>query len=144
VDGCLTFDESAAANVVGSDQFWTRICALIDGHIAKHGLDAPGEDGDEGGGAVSVEPITSLNLRDADVSTVIWCTGFTGDLSYADLPLRDVTGQVRRNGSASEVPGLWFAGFPWLVQRKSGIFYGFPVDAAHTATQLTEYLAQPR
>jgi putative flavoprotein involved in K+ transport len=143
-DGRLIFDESASANVVGGDQFWARVCEQIDGYIAAHGLDAPSEEGDEGGGHVPVQPVSSLDLRDADVSTVIWCTGFTGDLSYADLPLQDESGQVRRSGSAAEVPGLWFAGFPWLVQRKSGILYGFPVDAADTVAQLTDYLGRPR
>ena len=105
-------------------------------------MDAAAYQEDEGGDDVRIEPIGSLHLGDADVSTVIWCTGFTGDLSYLDLPVLDASGQVRRQGSASEVPGLWFAGFPWLVQRRSGIFYGFPVDAAQTADQLTEHLAR--
>ena len=59
-----------------------------------------------------------------------------------DLPLQDADGQVRRDGSASEVPGLWFAGFPWLVQRRSSIFYGFPVDAAQTVHQITQHLVR--
>jgi hypothetical protein len=29
-----------------------------------------------------------------------------------------------------------------LVQRRSGIFYGVPVDAAQIIDQLTEYLAR--
>ena len=73
---------------------------------------------------------------------MIWCTGLTGDLSYLDLPMRDPSGPVPRQGSASTVPGLWFAGFPWLVQRRSGIFYGFPADAAQTVDQLIAYLAR--
>jgi hypothetical protein len=56
--------------------------------------------------------------------------------------MRDTSGNVPRHGSASEVPGVWFAGFPWLVQRRSGIFYGFPVDAAETVDQLTGHLVR--
>ena len=142
VDGTAVFDGSGAENVEFGDQRWSATRELIDAHIAAHGLDAASYQGDEGGDDVRVEPIGSLHLGDADVSTVIWCAGFTGDLSYLDLPVLDASGQVRRQDSASEVPGLWFAGFPWLVQRRSGIFYGFPVDAARTADQLTEYLAR--
>ena len=141
-DGQVWCDESAAGNVATGDQRWAQACDLIDAHIAANGLDAPPREDDEGGGDVRPEPTASLDLADADVSTVIWCTGFTGDLSYADLPLLDESGQVRREGSASEIPGLWFAGFPWLTQRRSGIFYGFPIDAAQTAHQITQYLVR--
>ena len=141
-DGKLWFDESVAANLAAGDQLWTRTCAQIDAYVAAHGIDVPPEHEDEGGGDVDPAPVASLDLADADVSTVIWSTGFTGDLSYADLPLQDADGQVRRDGSASEVPGLWFAGFPWLVQRRSSIFYGFPVDAAQTAHQITQHLVR--
>ena len=95
---------------------------------------------DEGGGTVRGELAGTLHFGDADVSTVIWCAGLTGELGYLDAPMRDASGQARRRGSASEVPGLWFAGFPWLTQRRSGIFYGFPADAARTVDQLTEHL----
>lgn len=142
VGGRAVFDGSGAANVAFGNQRWSATCELIDAYIAAHGLDAAARQGDEGGDDVWLEPIGSLHLGHADVSTVIWCTGFTGDLSYLDLPVRDPSGQVRRHGSASEIPGLWFAGFPWLVQRRSGIFYGLPGDAAQTIDQLTEYLAR--
>ena len=142
VDGCAVFDESGAANVAFGDQRWSMTCHLIDAYIAAHGLDAEIHVDDEGGTGVPNQPISSLHFSDADVSTVIWCTGLTGDLSYLDLPMRDPSGPVPRQGSASTVPGLWFAGFPWLVQRRSGIFYGFPADAAQTVDQLIAYLAR--
>ena len=140
VDGRAVFDESAMANVAFGNQRWSATCELIDAYMAAHGLDAEAQIDDEGGAEVSIEPITSLHLGDADVSTVIWCTGLTGDLTYLDTPMRDASGRATRQGSASEVPGLWFAGFPWLTQRRSGIFYGFPADAADSVSQLTAYL----
>ena len=140
VDGRAGFDESGADNVAFGGQRWAATCELIDAHIAAHGLDAATQWDDEGGGKVRIEPVSSLHLAEANVATVIWCTGLTGDLAYLDPTMRDSSGQVRRHGSASEVPGLWFAGFPWLAQRRSGIFYGFPADAAQTIDQLTEHL----
>ena len=142
VDGCAVFDESGAANVAFGDQRWSATCDLIDAYIETHGFEVEAQRGDEGGGEVAIEPISSLHFGDVDVSTVIWCTGLTGDLTYLDTPIRDASGHVARQGNASEVPGLWFGGFPWLVQRRSGIFYGFPVDAAETVDQLTAYLAR--
>jgi putative flavoprotein involved in K+ transport len=142
VDGCALFDDSGVANVAFGNHRWSATRELIDGYIAAHGLDAGMQPDDEGGAEVPIEPISSLDLGDADVSTVIWSTGLTGDLTYLDTPMRDTSGNVPRKGSASEVSGLWFAGFPWLVERRSGIFYGFPVDAAETVDQLTGYLVR--
>jgi putative flavoprotein involved in K+ transport len=132
--------QSSADNVAFGDQRWSATCELIDAYIAAHGLDAARQWDDEGGGKVRIEPVSSLHFAEANVATVIWCTGLTGDLAYLDPTMRDNSGQVRRHGSASEVPGLWFAGFPWLAQRRSGIFYGFPADAAQIIDQLTEHL----
>ena len=142
VDGCAVFDESGAANVAFGDERWSSTCELIDAYIASHGIDAEAQRGDEGSAEVPGDPISSVHFGDADVSTVIWCTGLTGDLTFLDMPMRHASGHVPRGGSASEVPGLWFAGFPWLTQRRSGIFYGFPADAAETVDQLTAYLAR--
>jgi putative flavoprotein involved in K+ transport len=142
VDGCAVFDQSVAANVAFGDQRWSVTCQQIDAYIAALGLDADIQYDDEGGTGVPIEPMGSLHFGDAHVSTVIWCTGLTGDLSYLDAPLRDPSGSVPRQGSASTVPGLWFIGFPWLVQRRSGIFYGFPNDAAQIVDQLTVHLAR--
>jgi putative flavoprotein involved in K+ transport len=136
------FDGSGAANVASGEQRWSATCALIDAYIAAHGSGAAAAWEEEGGDDVRIGQISSLHLGHDDISSVIWCTGFTGDLTYLDPPVQDASGQVRRHGSASEISGLWFAGFPWLVNRRSGIFYGLPVDAAQTIDQLTEYLAR--
>ena len=63
------------------------------------------------------------------MSTVIWSTGFTGDLSWVQLPLTDSHGRPQHDGCAAATPGVWYVGFPWLTRRSSGIFHGFSRDA---------------
>ena len=41
----------------------------------------------------------------------------------------------------SAAPGLYFLGFPWLRNRKSGIIYGIADDAAHIADAIARRLA---
>jgi putative flavoprotein involved in K+ transport len=81
-----------------------------------------------------------LNLREAGVGTVIWCTGFTADFSWIDAPVTDANGRPRHRRGVSPVPGLYFLGFPWLHRRKSGIIYGIEEDAAFLATEIASRL----
>jgi putative flavoprotein involved in K+ transport len=137
----VELEGSASAHAGVGDDFWQRTTGLIDAFIDERGLDVPPREGDEGGGPVPSDGATSLDLADADIATVIWCSGFTGDLSFTDLPLTGRDG-LRHDGQASFVPGVWFQGFPWLTQRRSGILYGFPADAAVTADAITRHLTR--
>jgi putative flavoprotein involved in K+ transport len=132
----VTFDDSAAANIAFGDQFARRVCTMVDALIDRTGVDVPPAEPDEGGGSVDVGPRTAMNLDDAGVSSIIWCTGFTGDFSWVRLPVLDDAGQPRHRGGATSDPGVWFVGLPWLTRRKSGIFFGFPDDADKIADEV--------
>jgi putative flavoprotein involved in K+ transport len=67
---------------------------------------------------------------------VIWCTGFTGDLSWLELPVLDDAGAPVHRDGATSVPGLRFLGLPWLTCRQSGILHGMPDDAVRTTDAL--------
>jgi putative flavoprotein involved in K+ transport len=142
VDGhTVTFDGSAAANVAFGDQFAARVRGMIDTAVERKGIDAPPAEPDDGGGPFDGQTVTALDLAAADVSTIIWCTGFTGDVSWVHLPVIDGAGRPIHDGGVTTEPGLWFVGLTWLTRRKSGILLGFPEDAARTADGVTEHLA---
>lgn len=138
--GTVTFDDSAATNVAFGDQFAGRVCMMVDALIDRKGVDAPPAEPDEGGGPVEVDGGTLLDLDAADVSSIIWCTGFTGDFSWVHLPVIDDAGRPTHDGGATNEPGLWFVGLSWLSRRKSGIFLGFPDDADKVAEDVTARL----
>ena len=138
----LVLDDTVPANVEFGDQFWQRMRGLIDGYIARSGIEAPAPQVDPGAGPVRQSAPRILDLAATGVTSVVWCIGFTGDLSWVRLPIHDTAGGLHHNGCAAPVPGLWFVGFPWLTRRRSGILHGFPVDAAQTAQAVTRHLAQ--
>ena len=140
----VTLEGDASMHATVGDEFWARMAGLIDTFIDQGQVEAPPREQDEGAGTVAADATTTLDLADADIGTVIWCTGFSGDLSFTDLPLAGRDGLPRHDGSASFVPGVWLQGFPWLTQRRSGIFYGFPDDAAETAAAVTTHLSSAR
>lgn len=137
VDGAvLSFDASVAEHVAHGDEVAARLEGLADADIAAAGIDAPDPGPDPGRGpAPAAEPVT-VDLIRKGVNTVIWCTGFTGDLSWLELPVVDKAGAPVHRDGATSVPGLHFLGLPWLTCRQSGILHGMPDDAARTADAL--------
>ena len=75
-----------------------------------------------------------LSLKQADIRTIIWATGFTGDFSWIHLPAFGSDGAPLHRRGVSPVAGLYFVGFPWLSKRKSGIIYGVAEDARNTSS----------
>ncbi len=137
----LTFDGSLGANAEFGHQFWQRMHSMIDAHIALSNVTAPVAETDPGLGRLTNGGPTTVDLVADGVSAVVWCTGFTGDLTWVRLPILDGDGRPAHRGNATEVPRLWLLGFPWLSRRRSGILYGFPVEAAEISDSITAELA---
>jgi len=83
---------------------------------------------------------TSLNLTEAGVSTIIWCTGFKTDFSWIDLPVLDESGFPVHKRGVSSIPGIYFVGFPWLYKRKSGLICGVKEDTKYISKKIIDRL----
>lgn len=82
----------------------------------------------------------TLDLRQAGVSSVIWCTGFDADWSWVHLDVFNDRGHPRHRAGTTDRPGLYVIGFPWISKRKSGILYGVSEDAARIVEDIATYL----
>jgi putative flavoprotein involved in K+ transport len=140
----LILGDEAAANVRFGDEFSQQLKDGIDAYLAKAGITPPPLEDDPADVpdplAECVLPLRSLDLRAAGVSSIIWATGFTGDLSWIHLPVLDSDGKPIHQQGISPVRGLYFIGFPWLISRGSGILYGIQHDAEFIARCLLEQL----
>jgi putative flavoprotein involved in K+ transport len=66
------------------------------------------------------------------VSNVIWCTGFSPDFSWIDLPLPAHRGwPIQDRGIVESVPGLYFVGLLFLYSLSSALLGGVGRDAEH-------------
>ena len=137
VDGpLLTFRGSVAEHVAHGDAVAARLEALADAYIATARIEAPDAEPDPDRGPVPAAGPATVDLVRAEVGTVIWCTGFGGDLSWLEVPVLDRTGAPVHTDGATAVPGLHVLGLPWLTCRQSGILHGMPGDATRTADRI--------
>lgn len=132
-NGVLKTDNSLAEHITFADERSAEFTGMIESWIDSNGVSAePIEDdpNDEPAGTdVAKSGITELDLVEAGVGSVIWCTGFTADFGWIHEPVTDDNGRPTHNRGVSPVPGIYFLGFPWLHSRKSGILHGIDEDA---------------
>ena len=143
-DDSAILGDDAAANVRFADEFSQRLKDGVDSYLKQAHIKPPPLEEDPADvpdpEAKCASPLRRLDLRDANVGTIIWATGFTGNFRWIHLPILDDEGQPIHQKGISPVPGLYFIGFPWLNSRKSGIIYGINEDSNFIAEAVSKYL----
>jgi putative flavoprotein involved in K+ transport len=85
--------------------------------------------------------VTFADGTGADVTTVVWATGFRPDYGWLDIPgVLDDTGAVRHTRGLTAQPGLAFIGLPWQHTRGSALLGFVQHDAEWLADQLARDL----
>ena len=113
-----------------------EILAKLDAYIEASGINAPKADSRES--ATPLPAIETLDLRDADVGTILWANGYRPDLGWIDLPVFDELGWPLQKRGVSKHAGLYFVGLHWLHKRKSSLLFGVGEDADHVAGRIAE------
>jgi putative flavoprotein involved in K+ transport len=148
-NGVMTFAADLAANINRGDSNYLSLLDEADAFVAQNGLDLPPEPAAHQIGpdpACMTDPILSLDLVKAGITTIIWATGFTQDFDWLKLNACDDTGKpVHRRGISAE-PGIYFLGLPWQTRRGSSFIWGVWYDAKYLADHISKqraYLAYP-
>jgi putative flavoprotein involved in K+ transport len=140
-EGVLRTDDSLAEHIAFADERSAEFTKMIEDWISSNGVSVkPIEDdpNDEPAAPeVADSGITELDLVEADVGSVIWCTGFTADFDWIHARVTDENGRPIHKRGISPVPGIYFLGFPWLHSRKSGIIHGIDEDASFIVEAIT-------
>jgi len=147
-DDRLAFSNEAEAHVRHADEASARMRRQIDAFIARNGIDAPKAKPDP---AEVIEarlpnpPIRSIDLSARGIKTVIWCTGFKGDFGWVRIPgVLDPQGQPLHEKGVSGVSGVYFAGLPFSISRRSGTILAVAREAALLADDIQRRLAVAR
>ena len=87
------------------------------------------------------DPILTLDIGAAEISTIIWANGFRYNFNWIDLPIfgNDIgAAQVpMHKRGVTSVPGVYFLGLSWLHKFKSAHLNGVGEDAEYLAEQMS-------
>lgn len=134
----IQFGNDLKANLDGADASAERIKNEIDKHIEKHGIQAP--EGERYVPCWQPDDVGQSEISIGEISTVIWCTGFSKDYRWLDVDAFDEDGEPEYERGVSRFDGLYFLGLPWMHTWGSGRFSGVASDARHVTGHLANWL----
>ncbi len=142
-DGRLVLAPDLAANVAKGDADYLAVLDEADAYVARNGLDLPEEP--EARTLLPdppslTDPILSLDLAEAGITTVIWATGYASDYSWLKLDVLDAEGRPKHQRGVAAEPGIYFLGLPWQTRRGSSFIWG----VWHDARAIADHIAKQR
>ncbi len=140
-DGVMTFAPDLARNIAKGDADYLALLDEADAFITRNGLDLPPEPQARIIGpdpACVTDPILSLDLAQAGITTILWATGFEADYSWLQVNAFDDKGAPRHQRGVSTEPGVYFLGLPWQSRRGSSFIWGVWHDAKHVADHIAK------
>ena len=139
-DGVLSFEPGLAENVAYGDQAYFDVLRDADAYIEQNGL--PFQPEPEAWKLLPdpdclTNPILSLDLEQAGITTILWATGFKFDFSWlkVDNAFNEKGEPFHKRGISAEA-GIYFLGLPNLVNRASSFIYGVWHDAKYIAVHI--------
>ena len=138
-DGTLSFAGDLSVNLDNGDANYLSLLDEADAYATQNGLDLPADPQARvrvPDAACISDPIKALDLAQANITTIIWATGFTVDYSWLKVDGFDDKGRPRHQRGVSVVPGVYFLGLPWQSRRGSSFIWGVWHDAKYVAEQI--------
>jgi putative flavoprotein involved in K+ transport len=79
---------------------------------------------------------TTLDVRRARITSVLWATGFTRSYPWLHVPVIDEHGDIRQRDGITPVPGLYTIGMRFQRLRRSNFIDGVGADAQFLARHI--------
>ena len=138
-DGVFSFNSDLAKNIANGDANHLGMLDAADAYIAKNGLDLPLDPEARKSypdPACLTNPIETLDLAEAGITSIIWATGFRQDFDWLHMDVLDDSGKPKHQRGVSSEQGIYFLGLPWQSRRGSSFIWGVWHDAKHVADQI--------
>jgi putative flavoprotein involved in K+ transport len=134
----IYFDNNLHQLLTNADSLEKKILPGIDKIIEKNNLDAPEEELEVLDDGFNQEIVEELNLKESNINTIIWATGYTRDYSLikTEKKIIDEMGFPIQKRGVSVEDGLFFIGTVWLYKIGSSLLYGVGEDAEYLVNQI--------
>lgn len=138
-DGVLHVAPDLAENLAAGDADYLSVLDEADAYVARAGLQLPEDPAARQTGpdpTCLTTPILQLDLAESGIRSIVWATGYALDFGWLRVDTFDAEGRPAHQGGVSTVPGLYFLGLPWLVNRSSSFIWGVWRDAEALASHI--------
>jgi putative flavoprotein involved in K+ transport len=141
-DGKLAIANDLGENLSRGDASLVDFTRQADDYAVRHGLEPPLQPNVNVSRKVAevTDPILTLDIAAAGISTIIWANGFRYDFDWIDLPVFAETSLLGRvpmhRRGITAIPGVYFLGLPWLYKLKSAFLNGVGEDAGYLAEHI--------
>jgi putative flavoprotein involved in K+ transport len=140
-EGVMTFAPDLVKNVQRGDADYLSLLDEADAYVAHNGLDLPEEPGARifaPDPDCMTHPILSLDLKEAEITSIIWATGYAQDYSWLPPGALTAHGKPQHQRGVSAEPGIYFLGLPWQSRRGSAFIWGVWQDAKYVADHIVK------
>jgi putative flavoprotein involved in K+ transport len=136
VDGNkVSFGNDAEEVLAGSDKAYLDFKSIADEYVDTNRLELESEEPTVIDNA-PIKNIPSLDLSAANITSVVWGTGYDFDFSWIDIPVLNDRGAPVQERGVTDCRGLYFLGLHWMHTFKSGVLFGVGDDAAYLADHI--------
>ncbi len=138
--GVMGFAPDLEKNIARGDANFLSVLAEADEFITRNGLELIEEPEAHILGPMpdlALDPILELDLASAEITTILWATGYALDYSWLQTATAlDEAGKPAHQRGVSNEPGIYFLGQAWLSRRGSAFIWGVWHDAKYLAEQI--------
>jgi putative flavoprotein involved in K+ transport len=132
----VSFADDLGATTGAADIRLTKLLERLDGHADRTGLAGELLAAHRPGPVPTAGAPTSLDLRTAGISTILWATGYRRSYPWLKVPVLDPSGEVRHDRGVTPSPGLYVLGLRFQHRRSSHFIDGVGHDARHLADHI--------
>lgn len=137
--GIMRFADDLVTNLADGDSAYLEMLREADAYVERNGIDLP-EDPEawliQPDAPCVQNPLGELDIKAANITAIVWATGFKFDFSWLEVDVFDENGApVHKRGITAE-RGIYFLGLPELTNRASSFIYGCWYDAKYLATHI--------
>ena len=137
-DGTLALADDAAELLGAADKSYDGFIDAADALAATPAMRSELDQKDSPSSLppLQVDRIRTLNLREENIGTIIWASGYGYSFDWVRLPVVRADGTPVQQRGVTACPGVYFLGLHWMHTFRSAIFAFVGRDAAYLADHI--------